>query len=144
MDIGIATDELTEQKYTNDEYAPDGVRTYKVATCEEYRYGTCYRNGYLTLIDFMTGREDETEVLADKVRCIRSISEDCFFVLADYAYFFEKSTGRTLAKTEHEIVPTKEGESFDVAIVPSDEGLYFYLKGDSAEDAEIYRIEPDE
>lgn len=65
-------------------------------------------------------------------------------MLADYAYFFEKSTGRIIAKTEHEIAPTKDGESFNVAIVPSDEGLYFYLKGDSAEDAEIYRIEPDE
>ncbi len=141
----FATDELIERKYSSDAESDEYIVTYD----QDYgglgfRYGRCYKNGYFTIVDLLTGREDKTEIPKEKIRHVENISEDWFFVLADYGYFIEKSTGRIVAKTEYEIAPSKEDDGFTVALVPSDEDIYFCLKAVDSEAGIIYKIELDE
>lgn len=136
----IVRDEFKEYKYTSSYVMEDGLYTYELFS-NDFRYGRCYTDGYLTIVDLLTGREDKTEIPKEKTRWVENISEDCFFVLADYGYFIEKATGRIVAKTEYEIAPSKEGVIFDVKLIPSDEDIYFYLRMYSSEEGEIYKID---
>ncbi len=146
----FATDELMERKYSWGAESDEYIDTYEWCTKAhgygwlDFRYGSAYRDGYFTIIDLLTGREDKTEIPKEKVRHVENISEDWFFVLADCGYFIEKSTGRIIAKTEYEIRPGKKDVRYRTLLVPSDEDIYFCLKVVDSEAGIIYKIELNE
>ncbi len=130
----FATNELTECNLPNMQQNVHRLGSH---------YGYSYRDGYFTIIDLLTGREDKTELSQNMIRHVQGISEDWCFVLADYAYFIEKSTGRIIAKTEFEIARSNGSDTFTVDLLPSDEDIYFCIQLNDSEEKVVYKIELD-
>ncbi len=102
----------------------------------DIRYGQCNRDGYFNIVDLLTGRMDQTEILVNEIRRRIDIDEEYLFILADYGYVIEKATGRIVAQSEY---PFKN-RGADMKIIPSDEDIYVYI-GITQGSYPIYKIE---
>lgn len=133
-----SSDEVVERIYPSEFGGNDGLKEY--GWTGEIRYGTYMKNGYLTIVDFLTGREDITEIPEEKIRYVETISEDWFVVLADYGYIIEKATGRTIGRTEYIIQMGAEDKIFNVGLLPSDKDIYFWVMMYGSEESNVYKI----
>lgn len=106
-------------------------------------YGICERNGHIALVDFYTGRINETKLVWSELEWMKSINDKYFMAmtLEGYVVVINKANGRIVGQTD---LPINIEENASLVVIPSDEDIYAEHYTDNRETKEIYKIELEE